>query len=479
MTTYTTVIRDNYCLVIPSDGAIVLKSLKVTDASGAELTIGADWFPILPYESAASGLATSVYGGIVLYIATPTVDMSYTAVPTSQVDYATLSSLTMVKLLSLTLEAASGGVLVYTGSKNQQVGDVNRLYGGLKPIAVVSSPEAILGLTSHMGDKVTVTKPSDPHLLTAGQVGLGNVPNWSLGGMNNNGYTTPKACINILMNIIPDATYTLVGKMKFIPKPIYSIPTDLFAITAFDLTEYLKFNSKYLQHLMAVRVVSLERGLNLQYPSLAGTTIIKNYQEVVDYFSEQTKIINPIFSDELRCIFTSPGMYPKILDDDKVRLRYYIPPTNTGGSGGGTGGGSGTVNLSLADLRQPQYVISLVTYTDGTELYASSPSPTDPSVAITYQYIRPWGETAYSSSYATLISQLNAMFLTPTTPFSVAPDDPTNIVKVIEYTDGTMLYCTNESNWYYKRPNGERGDSEYDPYPLMTTLYRVYGLYPI
>jgi hypothetical protein len=281
------------------------------------------------------------------------------------------------------------------------------------------------------------------------------------------------------MNIIPDATYTVVGKMKFIPKPIYSIPTDLFAITAFDLTEYLKFNPNYLQHLMAVRVVSLERGLNLQYPSLAGTTIIKNYQEVVDYFSEQTKIINPIFSDELRCIFTSPGMYPKILDDDKVRLRYYIPPTNTGGSGGGTGGGSGTVNLSLADLRQPQYVISLVTYVDGTELYASSPSPTDPLVAITYQYIRPNGESAYSSSYATLISQLNAMGLTPTTPFSVAPDDPTNIVKVIEYTDGTMLYCTNESNWYYKRPNGDRGDSEGVPYPLMTILYRVYGLYPI
>ena len=206
--------------------ATAKSSSSVSLGVSTPLVLGVDYFPAFLFNRATAELGQAVYGGIAF------VDIQLAGVLT--VDFSALGS----------LYSASGTTIssIYNNDNIDPLQDywedvVSGLpeyphaflpYDAKQPKGIVQTAQAIDDIadaeSAQVSDKsildfnTHISNTDNPHTLTATQVALGDVPNWSTGtalsiiaGGNSFEFATPLAVRDSVTTVVPRATQEVIG----------------------------------------------------------------------------------------------------------------------------------------------------------------------------------------------------------------------------------------------------------------------------
>lgn len=228
---------NNY--IVPANAPFYLDTLTVSIVATAKTTssiplgvstplvLGIDYFPGFQFIQATAEQEQPVYGAICLVDAglRGALSISYGALGNGySVTNAQILQITTAAAdpLSTTWEQAIPGILDYPSTtinyqQSQPVGltaVVNAINAMVASLGGLVSRPSVFNFNNHINDTT-----GNPHGLTALQLGVGNVPNWSvasaadvIAGTNARLFVTPAAVAGSVSSVVPQASGLVFGK---------------------------------------------------------------------------------------------------------------------------------------------------------------------------------------------------------------------------------------------------------------------------
>lgn len=231
-----TTTQKNYILV--TNAPYLLSTLTVSITATAKsisgvslgvstpLVLGVDYYPAFLFNQATASLKVPVYAGIsftdpllagALEVSYQPIGYGY-SITSTQIN-AVYANSTIDPVITLLEDAVPGLVefpvipTLYNAETQSKLSDVSLAVAAITTaIATLSPKTSIFNYANHINDT------HNPHFDTALEIGLGNVPNWTVGtssdilaGTATQMFVTPASVANSTNLIVPAATSTVLG----------------------------------------------------------------------------------------------------------------------------------------------------------------------------------------------------------------------------------------------------------------------------